>query len=81
MFSNLGKLEIAHEYENFQLETIYSPSVIGPLGNTTTILTSTFRKQMDFSFMASEGYLTYNDAELIKGKVISLLKENIGTYH
>jgi len=79
MFSNLGKLDISHEYENFRLETIYSPSVIGPLGNTTTILTSTFRKQMDFSFVASEGYVAFNDAERIKEKVISLLKENLGT--
>lgn len=78
MFSNLGKLDIPHEYENFRLETIYSPSVIGPLGNTTTILTSTFRKQMDFSFVASEGYVSFNDAERIKEKMISLLKENIG---
>jgi NRPS condensation-like uncharacterized protein len=79
MFSNLGKLDIPHEYENFRLETIYSPSVIGPLGNTTTILTSTFRKQMDFSFVASEGYVAFNDAERIKEKVISILKENLGT--
>lgn len=75
MFSNLGKLDFPHEYENFELVTIYSPSVIGPLGNTTTILTSTFRKQMDFSFIASEGYLPFKDAQFIQEKVIALLEE------
>lgn len=77
MFSNLGKLDFPDNYKNFELETIYSPSVIGPLGNTTTILTSTFKNQMDFSFVASEGYVAFNDALLIKEKVISLLKEHI----
>ncbi|NTE01287.1 hypothetical protein G6M26_01970 [Agrobacterium tumefaciens] len=75
MFSNLGKLDFPDEYENFELVTIYSPSVIGPLGNTTTMLTSTFRKQMDFSFVASEGYLPFKDAQLIQEKVIALLEE------
>ena len=77
MFSNLGKLDFPDNYKNFELETIYSPSIIGPLGNTTTILTSTFKNQTDFSFVASEGYVAFNDALLIKEKVISLLKEHI----
>jgi len=78
MFSNLGKIDIRHKYSSFELETIFSPAVIGPLGNTTTLVTSTFRGQMDFSFIASEGFIPYPDALSIKNKIISIIKEQIG---
>ncbi|WP_449397838.1 hypothetical protein [Chryseobacterium wanjuense] len=32
MFSNLGRIQIAHEYKNFTLENVFSPSVIGHAG-------------------------------------------------
>jgi NRPS condensation-like uncharacterized protein len=75
MFSNLGKIDIPYRYRIFEVETIFSPSVIGPLGNTTTLLTSTYRGQMDFSFIASEGFIPYQEALNIKDKIISLIKE------
>lgn len=75
MFSNLGKINIPYKYQAFEVETIFSPSVIGPLGNTTTLLTSTYRGQMDFSFIASEGYIPYQEALNIKNKIISIIKE------
>lgn len=74
MFSNLGMLHIPHQYSSFVVDTIYSPSVIGPLGNTTTLLTSTYKGQLDFSFIASEGFLPRKDAEAIKEKFIDILK-------
>lgn len=77
MFSNLGKIDIPYQYQNFEVESIFSPSVMGPLGNTTTLLTSTYRNQMDFSFMASEGYLPLVEAAAIKDKVIAILKEHV----
>ncbi|MBB6126009.1 condensation domain-containing protein [Mucilaginibacter lappiensis] len=77
MFSNLGKIDIPHQYRSFELETIFSPVVIGPLGNTTTMVTSTYRGQMDFSFIASEGFIPYEDALAIKDKIISMIKEQI----
>lgn len=74
MFSNLGRIQIPHQYKEFTLETIFSPSVIGPLGNTTTIVTSTFRGEMDFSFVGSEGYLPYAEALAIRDEVIKTVK-------
>lgn len=74
MFSNLGRISIAHEYKEFTLENIFSPSVIGPLGNTTTMVASTFRGEMDFSFMGSEGYLPYSEAIAIRDEVIHTIK-------
>ncbi|WP_406823451.1 condensation domain-containing protein [Pedobacter sp. KACC 23697] len=77
MFSNLGKIDIPYQYQHFEVESIFSPSVMGPLGNTTTLLTSTYRNQMDFSFMASEGYVPLVEAAAIKDKMISILKEQV----
>jgi NRPS condensation-like uncharacterized protein len=73
MFSNLGKITIPHQYQSFTVETIYSPSVIGPLGNTTTLVTSTYQEAMDFTFIGSEAYLAYDEALAIKNKVVSIL--------
>ncbi|MGC5745599.1 condensation domain-containing protein [Chryseobacterium sp. NFX27] len=74
MFSNLGRIQIPHQYKEFTLDTIFSPSVIGPLGNTTTMVTSTFRGEMDFSFVGSEGYLPYAEALAIRDEVIRTVK-------
>ncbi len=75
MFSNLGKIDIPCKYRLFEVETMFSPSVIGPLGNTTTLVASTYRGQMDFTFVASEGYIPYQEALNIKDKIISIIKE------
>lgn len=75
MFSNLGKIDIPHQYKNFELETIFSPSVIGPLGNTTTLVTSTYRGQMDFTFIASEGFIPYTEALEIQNKIMEIINK------
>lgn len=75
MFSNLGRISIVHEYKKFTLENIFSPSVIGPLGNTTTMVASTFRGEMNISFMGSEGYLRYSDALAIRDEIIRTIKQ------
>lgn len=74
MFSNLGRIAIEHQYQHFEVESIFSPSVMGPLGNTTTMIVSTYRNQMDFTFVASEGYLPFEEAQAIQENVISILK-------
>lgn len=75
MFSNLGRVDIPHQYKNFAVETIFSPSVIGPLGNTTTLVTSTYLGQMDFTFIASEGFIPYAEAQAIKEKMMEILNK------
>lgn len=78
MFSNLGRIGIPHQYTSFSLERIYSPSVIGPLGNTTTLVTSTYRERMDFTFVASEGFIPYEQALAIRDHIINGLKQAFG---
>ncbi|GAB0156916.1 hypothetical protein CHRYSEOSP005_21830 [Chryseobacterium sp. Alg-005] len=77
MFSNLGRIQIPHEYNKFTVDTIFSPSVIGPLGNTTTLVTSTFRGEMDFSFVGSEGYLPYSEALAIRDEMMKTVQQQI----
>ncbi|MCA6065921.1 condensation domain-containing protein [Chryseobacterium sp. RG1] len=77
MFSNLGRISIAHEYKEFTLENVFSPSVIGPLGNTTTMVASTFRGEMDFSFMGSEGYLPHSEALAICDEITATIKQKL----
>ncbi|MFD1771170.1 condensation domain-containing protein [Sphingobacterium suaedae] len=77
MFSNLGRIQIPDQYQEFSLETIFSPSVIGPLGNTTTMVTSTYRGQMDFSFVGSEGYLPETEALAIRDEIIARIRQQL----
>lgn len=77
MFSNLGRIQIPHEYKSFTVDAIFSPSVIGPLGNTTTLVTSTFRGEMDFSFVGSEGYLPYSEALAIRDEIMETVQQHI----
>ncbi len=76
MFSNMGVLDIPDQYDSFTVDTIYSPSVIGPLGNPTTLIVSTFKKQLDFSFVSSEGYIPYKEAQAIKESMMALLTQD-----
>ncbi|WP_183559801.1 condensation domain-containing protein [Mucilaginibacter sp. SP1R1] len=77
LLSNLGRIEIPYQYNSFEVETIFSISVIGPLGNTTAFTTSTYRGQMDFSFISSEGFITHAEGLSIKNKVLTTIKEQI----
>ena len=73
LFSNLGRINIRHQYRDFEVETIYSPSAIGPFGQTTGFVASTFRGQMDFTFIGSEGFLPYEEALAIKDQIEEII--------
>jgi len=77
MFSNMGKLDIAADYGTFSIETIYSPTVVGPFGNPTTIITTTFNRQMDFSFVCNESYMARKTVLEIKDRAMKLLFPNV----
>lgn len=77
MFSNLGRIQIPHQYKEFTLDTVFSPSVIGPLGNTTTLVVSTFQGQMDFSFVGSEGYLPHSEALAIRNEIVQTVQQQL----
>jgi len=71
--SNMGKLQIPNEYNNFALETIYSPTVAFPWLNSNTLVATTFNQQMDFTFMSNEDFLPKEEAIKIKDKAIAIM--------
>ncbi len=77
MFSNMGKLDVPEQYQTFAVDTIFSPTVIGPFSNPTTIITSTYKGQIDFSFVSNYQVLDYQDALAIKEKAMALLTEEL----
>jgi len=79
MFSNLGKVDIPRQYKQFEVETIFSPSVMVPEGHATAFTASTYCGQMDFSFISNEGSLPYEDAWAIKDKMMETITSLTGT--
>lgn len=77
MFSNMGKLDIPVQYRNFTIDTIYSPTVIGPFANPNTIITTTFNSRMDFSFVSNEAFMPRDTAMQIREKAMEILFETV----
>ncbi|WP_293311432.1 condensation domain-containing protein [Pedobacter sp. UBA5917] len=75
--SNMGLLNIPKDYQNFSIETIYSPTVAFPWKNANTLVCSTFNGQLDFSFMSNESFLKEFDARQIKDRAMEMIKENL----
>ncbi|MCW2262827.1 MULTISPECIES: condensation domain-containing protein [Sphingobacterium] len=73
--SNMGKLNIPDNFKNFELETLYSPTVAFPWLNPNTLVISTFKNQMDFILMSNADFLTKDQAIAIKDQATQLLNE------
>ncbi|GAA4200882.1 hypothetical protein GCM10022289_13380 [Pedobacter jeongneungensis] len=78
--SNMGLLNIPKDYQNFSIETIYSPTVAFPWKNANTLVCSTFNGQLDFSFMSNESFLREFEAWKIKDRAMELIKENLNEF-
>jgi Condensation domain len=77
MFSNMGAIDIPERYASFHVDTVYSPTIIGPFGNPTTLVTTTFKGQMDFCLVSNRVNLPDAEARAIRDKVMTLLLENM----
>ncbi|NOW93676.1 condensation domain-containing protein [Mucilaginibacter sp. SG564] len=75
--SNMGRLPIAEKYQNFEVETIYSPTVAFPWRNPNTLVTTTFKNKMDFTFMSNDNFLEETEALKIKDAAMELLFANL----
>lgn len=78
-FSNMGRLNIPESYRSFEVETIYSPTVAFPWRNPNTLVTTTFRGQMDFVFISNDSFLPYEEAVAIKKAVMQLVMQEAKT--
>lgn len=75
--SNMGNIDIPGIYKNFEVETVYSPTVAFPWLNSNTLVVSTFAGQMDFTFMSNEQFLSQEEAVKIKKCAIDMLTSSI----
>jgi hypothetical protein len=75
--SNMGRLDITETYRSFELETIYSPTVAFPWRNPNTLVTTTFKNQMDFTFMSNDAFLDKAEALKIKTATMEILFTNL----
>ncbi|MDR6528775.1 hypothetical protein J2787_004214 [Chryseobacterium rhizosphaerae] len=71
--SNMGRINIPNDYKNFNIETIFSPTVAFPWLNSNTLVASTYNHQMDFIFLSNEDFLPKAEAAKIKEKAIALM--------
>jgi hypothetical protein len=76
-FSNMGKLNIPDAYNTFTLETIYSPTVAFPWRNANTMVTTTFKNQMDFTLMSNDSFLSTDEALKIKATTMEMLFDHL----
>jgi hypothetical protein len=75
--SNMGKLNIPETYKSFELEAIYNPTVAFPWRNPSTLVASTFKDQMDFTFVSNNVFMSEADALKIKNKTMQLLFDSL----
>jgi hypothetical protein len=79
--SNMGKLNIPERYDSFEVEAIYSPTVAFPWKNPNTLVTGTYRGEMDFCFSSNAGFLRSEAAATIMDCALSLLlQESVADY-
>ncbi len=76
--SNMGRLGIAENYDSFEVETLYSPTVGFPWRNANTLVVSTFKGQMDFTFYSNDAFLDKSEAEAVRKYALELLFANLG---
>lgn len=74
MFSNMGRLDLVDSYSSFEIETIYSPTVIGPFGNPTTLISTTHKGQLDFCLVSNRTVLREEEAWAIRDSMMGLLE-------
>jgi hypothetical protein len=75
--SNMGRLDITETYRSFELETIYSPTLAFPWRNPNTLVATTFKNQMDFTFMSNDAFLNKAEALKIKTATMEMLFANL----
>lgn len=78
--SNLGKIRIPEHYSNFEVEAVYSPAVAFPWRNPNTILSNTYKDEMDFSFASNDAFLPPDEAHRIMDRAFALLSREVAAY-
>ena len=75
--SNMGKLRIPEVYGAFVVDHICSPTVAFPWRNPNTLVTSTFKDQMDFTLQSNDTFLSEEEAARIKTEAMNLIFDDL----
>ncbi|NYF79597.1 condensation domain-containing protein [Granulicella arctica] len=75
IFSNVGRLEIQEDYRTFKVESFLSSTTALPWRDSTTIVTTSFRGQIDLAFVSNESFLPYADAVAIRERALHILTD------
>ncbi|HKG05625.1 MAG TPA: condensation domain-containing protein [Pedobacter sp.] len=71
--SNMGRLTVPENFDTFEVEAIYSPTVAFPWKNPNTVTIGTYKGEMDFCLSSNEGFLAPEKASDILDQVLGLL--------
>ncbi len=72
-FSNVGRLDMADNYQAFRVEGLLGVTVAVPWRNATTLITTHFRGYTDIALVSNDGFLPYEEAVAIKETAVNLL--------
>lgn len=76
-FANLGRIPLNESYGSLTVAEVHSPLSRFPMGNPSKVSVSTFGGCMDFAFHSEEQYIARQDAELIIGTAMQLLRKHL----
>ena len=72
--SNMGKIDLPRQYQNFYLESVYSPLVMVSPSPANTVVLSSFADQIEFAIISDERSLPYAHARAIQQRTMEILK-------
>lgn len=78
-FSNVGRLDMPHDYQSFRVERLLGISVAVPWRNATTVITTHFRGCTEILLVSNNSFLPYAEAVAINEAAIHLLMEATST--
>lgn len=71
--SNMGRVDLPLQYENFRLEAVYSPLVMVSPSPANTVVLSSFAGQMEFAIISDEFSLPQAQAQAIERRAMEIL--------
>jgi hypothetical protein len=73
-FSNMGRLDLPHQYQSFRLERVYSPLVMVSPTPAHTVVISSFGGQLEFAIVSDEHSLARVEALAIEQRAMTILR-------
>jgi hypothetical protein len=72
--SNMGRIALEQQYQNFRLEAVYSPLVMVSPTPANTVVLSSFAGEMEIAIISDVQSLPYTKAVAIQKRVMEILQ-------